>query len=92
MCKVVNLNLTNTKNVEEVTIGESTKRLLRCKAMLSDIFTEVNDICDGKDAMNVRDDMVNAFNSSFSDLNASLVEIMADAMDYVSVEKSYKVM
>lgn len=82
--------LANTINVEDVVIGDDTKRLLKCKAMLSDVYSEVNNFCDERQ-VSIAGGLPEKFNTAFFDLNASLMQIISDTIDYVSVDREYKV-
>lgn len=89
-CKVLVRKVVDCVATGNVKIGKSTARLIECKRALSKLYEEVDDICYSRDGANVREDVMKNFDQSFINLNESLVEIIGDVIDYVSVSTDYR--
>lgn len=84
--------LKNFKNVENVKISSTTMRLLKCKAMLSDVFDEVNNVCEKSDeSICIDHDTLEDFNKALSDLDGYIMTIIADVIGYVSIGHEYTI-
>ena len=79
------------KAAESIKVSDETKALLKCKAMLSDVYQTVSNVCLSfePESCDVRTEK---FYEKIEELNEELIIIMNDVIDIKTVLTDYKEM
>lgn len=78
-------------NASSIQISEKTKMLMKCRAALSDLYNNVDDIVSNDDEVNYNN-LFDKFESAFQNLDEKLVALLNARIEVVSVNKNYKMM
>lgn len=77
-------------NASSIQISEKTKMLMKCRAALSDLCNNVDDIV-SNDEVNYNN-LFDKFESAFQNLDEKLVALLNARIEVVSINKNYKMM
>lgn len=85
-------NKSNTlmTNVENITIGKETLGLIRCRAMLSNVFNEVFYILNEHYYEQTTDELTEKFRKKHSDLDDELMKLIMLLIEENSMMSDYK--
>lgn len=75
--------------VESIKLSDETKALLKCKAMLSDVYQTVSNACLSFDSRTC-DERTEKFYNKLEELNNELMIIIGDVVEIKSVQTDYK--
>lgn len=76
-------------NANSIQISEKTRRLIECRAALSDLYNNVDDIVNGDDEVSY-ENLFDKFESAFQNLDEKLVALLNARIEVVSINKNYK--
>lgn len=77
------------KAVDSIKLSDETKALLKCKAMLSDVYQTVSNVM-LKTYENNSDDYESKFTDKYNDLDKELCDIINIVMDTRAIESNFK--
>lgn len=76
-------------NANSIQISEKTRMLIECRAALSDLYNNVDDIVNSDDEVSY-ENLFDKFESSFQNLDEKLVALLNARIEVVSINKNYK--
>ena len=76
-------------NANSIQISEKTRMLIECRAALSDLYNNVDDIVNSDDEVSY-ENLFDKFESAFQNLDEKLVALLNARIEVVSINKNYK--
>lgn len=76
-------------NANSIQISEKTRMLIECRAALSDLYNNVDDIVNSDDEVSY-ENLFDKFESAFQNLDEKLVALLNARIEIVSINKNYK--
>lgn len=76
-------------NANSIQISEKTRMLIECRAALSDLYNNVDDIVNGDDEVSY-ENLFDKFESAFQNLDEKLVALLNARIEVISINKNYK--